>query len=132
MGAEKTQQSDEMPTPLANGENGRDVMGRFARGNAGGPGNPYNAQVAKLRAAMMAAVSEQDITQVVAMLIQEAKKGDVAAARELLDRVFGKAAGKMDLAIETPESAERAAQVQTDLASIGQAYEQFNRDNKRR
>ena len=30
-----------MTTPSTNGSNGRDVAGRFAAGNRGGPGNPY-------------------------------------------------------------------------------------------
>lgn len=45
-------------TPFADG---RDQRGRFAKGNAGGPGNPHAAQVARLRAALLNAITEDDI-----------------------------------------------------------------------
>ncbi len=73
-----------------NGANGRDQHGRFAPGNAGGPGNPHAQQVAKLRAALLDAVTEDDLREIVAALVQAAKMGDTAAAREVLDRTIGK------------------------------------------
>ena len=76
--------------PSANGDNGRDERGRFTNGNGGGPGNPHARQVAKLRAAMIAAVSEQDIEAIVGTLIEQAKGGDVRAAQVVLDRCLGK------------------------------------------
>lgn len=77
-------------TPSPNGGNGRDEQGRFADGNAGGPGNPYAAQVGRLRSALLSAVTEDDMRDVVLALVGKAKKGDVKAARVLLDRVLGK------------------------------------------
>src|SRR4051812_16546790 len=81
------------PQPLPNGANGeatRDERGRFVVGYRGGPGNPYAAQTAKLRAALLAAVTEDDITNAIAALRIKAIAGDVVAIRELLDRTLGK------------------------------------------
>ena len=77
-------------SPSPNGPNGRDQGGRFVAGNPGGPGNPYGVHVARLRAAMLAAVSEQDMTAIIARLVQLAKDGDVRAIKELLDRTLGR------------------------------------------
>lgn len=68
----------------------RDEQGRFAKGNAGGPGNPYAATTARLRAALLSAVTEQDIRDVIAALVAQARQGNVPAARELLERVCGR------------------------------------------
>ncbi len=38
--------------PSTNGDNGRDSCGRFAKGNDGGPGNPFARKAAALRAAL--------------------------------------------------------------------------------
>ena len=71
--------------------NGRTASGRFAKGNAGGPGNPHAKRVTALRNALLAAVTEADIKAVAAALVARAKAGEVAAAREVLDRLIGKA-----------------------------------------
>ena len=75
--------------PSTNGDNGRQAGGRFAQGNAGGPGNPHAKRVAKLRTALFKAVSPDDLKAVVAALLASAKGGDVAAAREQLQRLLG-------------------------------------------
>ena len=67
----------------------RDERGRFLPGNKGGPGNPYAKRVAALRRALLGAVSEQDLTDIISALVTKARSGDVAAAKILLDRVFG-------------------------------------------
>jgi len=77
-------------TPLPNGDNGRDEHGRFTAGNAGGPGNPHAAQVGRLRSALLNAVTEDDMRDVVLALVRKAKDADVVAARVLFDRVLGK------------------------------------------
>ena len=64
--------------------------GRFAAGNSGGPGNPFARAIGQLRAALLAAVTEADIKAIVAGLVSEARKGNVAAAREVLDRCLGR------------------------------------------
>lgn len=72
------------------GSDARDRRGRFTPGNSGGPGNPHAAQVAKLRAALLEAVTPQDLRAVVAALVKAAKGGSVPAARELMERILGK------------------------------------------
>lgn len=83
--------------PTTNGTNGRGPGGRFAPGNPGGPGNPHAKRTAELRAAALAAVSDDDLRAVVAKLLELAKGGDLAAIRELLDRLLGKAAALIEI-----------------------------------
>jgi hypothetical protein len=71
-------------------ETPRTPSGRFAKGNPGGPGNPHAASVAKLRAAILRAVTPEDVEAIVRAMIQRAKGGDMAATRELFDRAMGK------------------------------------------
>lgn len=73
--------------PSTNGRNGN---GQFTKGNPGGPGNPFSAKVNGHRAAMLEAISEDDVQRVVRKLVELAADGDVAAAKVLLDRLFGK------------------------------------------
>ena len=76
--------------PSTNGENGeRNANGRFAKGNSGGPGNPFAKRVARLRSALFKSVSPQDLREVVAALLKQAKAGDVASIKELLQRLLG-------------------------------------------
>lgn len=92
--------------PSPNGSVGqRDASGRFARGNAGGPGNPYAKQVGALRSAMIGAVTPDDLAAVMAKLVTLAKAGSVPAIREVLDRTLGKPV-QADL-IERIEELER-------------------------
>src|ERR1044072_4028692 len=79
------------PTPAAQGSpSERDRKGRFQKGNRGGPGNPFARQTAKLRQAMLDAVSDDDIKDVVNALKEQARRGDVAAIRLLLSYSIGK------------------------------------------
>jgi hypothetical protein len=80
--------------PKGDGCSGRNAKGQFTKGNkpTGGRANqPMVKMRAKLQAALQAAVTEADIMDIVKGLIAKAKGGDVAAAREVLDRVIGKA-----------------------------------------
>ena len=70
--------------------NGRDTTGRFLPGNPGGPGNPHAKRVAALRAAMLEAVSDEDMRTIVGKLVALARSGNVPAAKEVLDRCLGK------------------------------------------
>jgi hypothetical protein len=79
-----------MTNPSPNGGNGHGADGRFARGNPGGPGNPYAARVAAIRTLMLDSVTDDDLKQVVAKLVEMATGGDLAAIRELFDRTLGK------------------------------------------
>ena len=78
------------PTTAAPSPNGRTPRGQFAKGNEGGPGNPYAKRVAALRSALLESVTEADIRAVARALVKRAKEGDVPAVRELLDRLLGK------------------------------------------
>ena len=75
--------------PSTNGSNGRATGGRFAPGNKGGPGNPHARRVARLRAVLLKTVKPADLREVVAALLTQAKGGDVASIRELLQRLLG-------------------------------------------
>lgn len=77
-------------TTEPNGATGRDASGRFARGNKAAKGNPMAARVAQIRVALIEALTTDDVRAIVRALISRAKKGDVAAAREILDRAIGK------------------------------------------
>lgn len=76
--------------PSPNGENGRDTKGRFAQGNAGGPGNPHAQQVARFRARLFAVLTEADFDDLIRAIHARAKAGDMVAARLLLDRILGR------------------------------------------
>ena len=76
--------------PSANGDNGRDAQGRFSEGNPGGPGNPHAGQVAKLRSALLDAVSAEDVEAIIQAVLKRAKEGDLRAAKMLLDYSIGR------------------------------------------
>ena len=73
-------------------ENGdaRDDRGRFLPGNPGGPGNPHAKRAGEFKAAILEALTPQDVTRIVHKLVELACAGDVPAAKELLNRVLGK------------------------------------------
>ena len=75
--------------PSTNGQNGRDTKGRFTKGNSGGPGNPHARQAAQLRATLLKAVTAKDLREVVEAMLRQAKQGNIAAAKLLLDRTLG-------------------------------------------
>lgn len=83
------------PEPSTNGGNGegdsgRDGSGRFTKGNAGGPGNPFARRAAEIRSALYDAVTVEDVAAVVRALVEAAKGGQGWAVRELLDRLLGR------------------------------------------
>lgn len=78
------------PRTQAPSPNGRDGRGRFSRGNAGGPGNPYAAVVSRWRSAVTNAVSDEDLREVVRALVRAAKRGEAWAVRDLFDRTLGR------------------------------------------
>lgn len=110
----------EAPSP--NGLNGdRDSQGRFAKGNSGGPGNPYRRAVARWRSLFDEAVTEEDFRTIVAAMVQKAKEGDMVAAREILNRLAGKPADAMDpernsIACRQLELRERQIDIQEDAS----------------
>ena len=58
---EAVAQENAEQTAPSGGGSGRDVKGRFAAGNAGGPGNPFARQTAQLRAALVQRVTSEDM-----------------------------------------------------------------------
>ncbi len=76
--------------PSPNGSNGRRADGRFATGNAGGPGNPHARQTADIRRLIREAVTDDDLRAVVRCVVKKAKSGEPWAVKELLDRLAGK------------------------------------------
>ena len=80
--------SENEPSP--NGDNGRDGRGRFGQGNRFGKGNPYAQRVAELRSLILEAVTDADLREIVRILVERAKGGDITAIREVLNRLVGK------------------------------------------
>jgi hypothetical protein len=76
---------------------GRDASGCFAKGNPGGPGNPYSRRVAALRQAMLNCVTEDDIKAITKAVIEEAAAGNMAAAKLIFQYVLGKPGPAADL-----------------------------------
>ena len=69
---------------------GRGSDGRFAPGNPGGPGRPPAATVHEHRTALVEAITPEDVRDIMAALVLKAKSGDIAAARLVLERIFGR------------------------------------------
>ena len=85
--ADRTDPSRDKDRP-ANKERG--AGGRFAPGNAGGPGNPYARQVAQFRSRLMQCMSPEQFDRIAAKLIELAEAGDVPAMRLLFSYLLGK------------------------------------------
>ncbi len=80
----------ESPSP-AGSSGGRDPKtGRFLPGNKHGTGNPLAVRAQKLRVALFAAITPEDMFLILRRLVRMAKRGDLAAARLILDRCFGR------------------------------------------
>jgi hypothetical protein len=69
---------------------GRDARGRFAKGNKGGPGNPYNRRLAELRRTLFNFETQDDMRHVACVLKELALGGDLAAIKLLFQYVLGK------------------------------------------
>src|SRR5262249_742665 len=69
---------------------GRQANGRFAPGNPGGPGNPFARKVAALRKAIVEAITEEDVKEIVVVLKQKAKEGSTAAIKLIFQYAIGK------------------------------------------
>jgi len=72
------------PTPQ------RDARGRFARGNSGGPGNPFGRRLAQLREFLLRSATEENVERLANMIMEKAFAGDMAAAKMLLHYWIGK------------------------------------------
>ncbi len=109
--------------PSANGLNGRDAHGRFAKGNAGGPGNPFARQVGRLRQVLLNAATPERIERLACKMMELAEAGDVQAAKLVLSYVLGKPAEAVNpdtLAVEEVEQLKRnTAAVGSALPAVG-------------
>lgn len=83
-------------SPTGDGWN-RQADGRFGVGNSGGIGNPHARQAAAFREAILAAVTPEDVQDIVRVLLAEAKTGNIHAAREVLDRLVGKSVAPVEV-----------------------------------
>src|SRR5437870_3167336 len=77
-------------TTASGGDKDRDTKGRFAAGNAGGPGNPFARQTAQLRSALVQRVTSEDMGVIADELIFKARNGNLAAIKLLFQYVIGK------------------------------------------
>jgi hypothetical protein len=105
------------PAPETNAVNpqqapteGRDADGRFAKGNAGGPGNPYPRRVAALRRALLDSVTEDDIKAIAKAVIEEAKDGNIAAAKIIFQYTLGKPDFAINMDLHAPMANDTVAQ----------------------
>jgi hypothetical protein len=76
-------------SPATNSDQ-REANGRFAKGNPGGPGNPFARRVADLRWALVEGVTPEDMRDIAVALALRAQAGNVSAARLLLQYTLGK------------------------------------------
>jgi hypothetical protein len=90
-----------------NGDGGRRPDGTFAPGHAHSR-KPRRTRAARLRAALVKAVTRDDVAAIIAKQVELAKAGDPQAAKLVLDRVMGKVSNS-DV-IERIEALERLFQ----------------------
>ena len=82
-----------------NGLVGRNPNGQFAKGNKLFKVNKshWNEKAQQLKKAMTDAITEKDIRDIAKGLVKKAKGGDSQAAREIFDRIWGKASQQMQV-----------------------------------
>lgn len=88
---------------------GRNGKGQFKAKNKAATGRrdkPQDIRSKKLKEAYIEAVTKEDIEHIVKALIIKARNGDVQAAKEVFDRLWGRA--KQELDIEHSVSEETA------------------------
>ena len=72
--------------------NGRNANGTFALGNLGGPGNPFNRQIAALRKEVVNCCTPERLRRITEKMMDLAEEGDVAAAKLVYTFALGKPA----------------------------------------
>lgn len=83
-------QSTYQYTSEAHAQADRDLAGRFAKGNKGGPGNPFSRQVANIRKVLLNTIEPERIARIGNKLATLAEEGSVAAAKLLFSYLMGK------------------------------------------
>jgi hypothetical protein len=66
------------------------VTGRLLPGSKLGGGNPYAKRQQELRKALMNCATDDDVKAIYESMLSAAKKGEVAAAKVLLDHLLGR------------------------------------------
>src|SRR5688572_7495328 len=82
--------------PSSEPKSGRKANGQFAKGNLGGPGNPFNRQVAALRKQLIDAMTPAVFQRAIQALMVRAFSGDMAALKLLFQYTLGKPAEAKD------------------------------------
>jgi hypothetical protein len=79
------------PHPASKETNAKDRQsnGRFAKGNRGGPGNPFARQVAAFRACLINSVTEEDMEVIADKLVDWARDGNLQAIKLLFSYLLG-------------------------------------------
>lgn len=80
----KAESSQSSPTA------GRDTNGRFAKGNAGGPGNPHARRCAHLLVLFREAITAEDMHALFRKLFEMARDGNTGAIKIILAYLIGK------------------------------------------
>ncbi len=99
----------------------RDSNGRFAKGNKGGPGNPFARKVAELRQALVNFITEDDMKHVAFILKEKAMGGDLAAIKLLFQYVLGKPQPAPDpdrLDVDEWQKLQEQARPQEEMATV--------------
>jgi hypothetical protein len=85
-------QATDTPQAQPRPEVKRDANGRFLIGNDAGPGNPFARKTAACHAAFLERATPEEMKAIADKLIEQAKGGNVAAAKLVLQYTIGKTA----------------------------------------
>jgi hypothetical protein len=99
----------------------RAAGGRFAVGNAGGPGNPFARQTAALRAYLIEHVTERDLQDILDILLLNAKGGHLPTIKLLFSYVLGKPKSVVEpdlLDLQEMQMLQQAAQAPGALETL--------------
>jgi hypothetical protein len=103
----------------------RDKSGKFAKGNKGGPGNPFMRRLAAMRREVAEAFEEGELRPLMTLLRIRALQGDMAAARLVLEYTVGKPGKAVDpdmLDAEDVAIRRRNAITQDDIEALFSSY----------
>jgi hypothetical protein len=88
--ARKQIQEAKLANLEAEAKEGRDNLGRFTKNNSYGKGNPLARQTQILRFAAVNSIDPFAISAIIKSMIRSAKRGNVMAAKLLLERSLGR------------------------------------------
>lgn len=98
-----------------NGPRNQGANGRFLPGNRAAKGYPHARRANRLRAELYRVVNVEEFRAIIQAIVKEAKAGDVAAAREIVERLLGK-----------PESADVMARIEELETTLRDALAALN------